>query len=70
VTVTRVLVETEVGHEDDVVAKGVTQRSKRHLRDALRVPRGTSELVLGLGYTKKNDAADAGTHECLHFVVE
>ena len=46
VPVAGVLIEAEVGHQHDLVAELVAQRAKRHLGDALVVPRATPEFVL------------------------
>jgi hypothetical protein len=47
VTVAGVLVEAEIGHQDDVVTELVAQVAQCDLGDAVGVPGATADLVLG-----------------------
>ena len=70
VTVTRVLIETEVRHEDQLVAEIVAERTQRHLRDALRVPGAAAELVLRRRNAKEDDATDADADQLLDLFAQ
>ena len=57
----RKLVQTGIGHDHQVVAELLTAHRNRTVQDALRIPRGRTDLVLILvaGNTEQVDAADA-----------
>ncbi len=70
VTVAGVLIETEVGHEDELVAELVAQRAKRDLRDALGIPGATPEFVLRRRHPEEDDAAHTDANQFLDLFAQ
>jgi hypothetical protein len=59
VTVVRELIETEIGLDNESIARGPHRDLGRHVQDAFRVNSARPARILLLGNTEQHDTADA-----------
>ena len=70
VSVTGVLVQTEVGHNHHLVTEGVTQGAECHLGDTVGIPGARTSIVLRLGDPKEDDCIHSRLLERLYLIDE